>query len=177
DNRDTQLHNVAIYRAKDGDNLFTFTPFPGSAKRSFESGEKGIPEGVWYFQCDVHPPMNGLVTAGEATAPASPPPSPPPATGGPSAPIDLIAKNTAFDAKTLTFPANTQVTINFRNEDLGVPHNWAMYKDNTGAQAFFNGPIFSGVAEQKYVFTSPGPGTYFFRCDVHPGMNGTATVA
>jgi plastocyanin len=27
-----------------------------------------------------------------------------------------------------------------------------------------------------YTFTSPGPGTYYFRCDAHPDMNGTFYV-
>ncbi len=188
DNRDTQPHNVAIYREKDGETLFTFTPFAGPATRAFESGEEGIPEGVWYFQCDVHPSMNGSATAGEATEPASPSPSPSPspppspspspplATGPPAAGIDLTAKGIKFDKTTLTFPANTQVTINFNNEDVGIPHNWSLRQDSASPTAFFAGDIFSGPAEKQYVFTSPGPGTYFFRCDVHPGMNGSVTI-
>ena len=176
DNRDSDPHNVAIYREKNGEQLFGFDSFPGPAKRVGESDDDGIPEGVWYFQCDVHPTMNGTARAGEATGGPTAP-SPPPATGTAAAPIDLTARNVAFDKRTLSFPANSQVTINFKNEDAAVQHNWALYKDSTAAQAFFNGPLVTGPAEEKYVLTSPGPGTYFYRCDVHPAqMNGTATV-
>ncbi|MGH2795839.1 MAG: plastocyanin/azurin family copper-binding protein [Actinomycetota bacterium] len=178
DNRDAQPHNVAIYTAKGQlPPLFTFPPFSGPASRVFESDEDGIPEGVYYFQCDVHPSMNGTATAGEATGPATPPPSPPAATGPPAAEIDLTARDTlTFDKTTLTFPADTSVTINLINEGA-VPHNWSLYRDDTATDPFFTGEIFSGPAEKKYTFTSPGPGSYFYRCDVHPTtMTGTATV-
>ena len=182
------LHNIAIYRSQTdtATPLFKGTIFGGPKTQDYEV--PAIPTGVYYFQCDVHaqiPAMQGTVQVGGATGGASPgptpgstqPASPPPATGTAAAPIDLTARGIAFDKKELSFPATTQVTINFRNEDAATQHNWALYKDSTAAQAFFNGPLVTGPAEEKYVLTSPGPGTYFYRCDVHPAqMNGTATV-
>ena len=82
DNRDVAPHNVAIYTQQDGDQLFTFPPFAGPASREFESDEDGIPEGTYYFQCDVHPNMNGTATAGEPPPGGVPAGSPQP-TGSP----------------------------------------------------------------------------------------------
>jgi plastocyanin len=186
DNRDAQPHNVAIYPAKGQQPpLFTFDAFTGPASRVFESGEEGIPEGVYYFQCDVHPSMNGTATAGEAEGPPGPGPAPTgpptqspsasPSAAAPEGPLQLIAKNTAFDQKELTFRGGTQVTLQLTNDDA-LPHNWALYADQAYTQAIFNGEIFSGPAQRRdYGFLAPPPGTYFFKCDVHPNMAGTAT--
>ena len=85
DNREAPPHNVAIYTQKNGQPLLKTTPFPGPASRVYES-EEGIPEGVYYFQCDVHPTtMFGTATAGDATAP-SPPPGAPAPTSAPTSP-------------------------------------------------------------------------------------------
>jgi plastocyanin len=41
----------------------------------------------------------------------------------------------------------------------------------------FVGEVFSGAASRIYIFDAPDPGTYYFRCDVHPQvMTGTAVV-
>lgn len=180
-NRDTDPHNVAIYTAKGGEQLFTFPPFPGPATRQGESDEDGIPTGVYYFQCDVHPSMAGRAIAGEAASrppPTQPTGSPSPgAAATPPEPIDLIARNTAFDKAALSFPHGSQVTINFRNEDP-LLHNWSLYADQTYTPpSLFSGDFFTGPAERKYVFTAPAtPGTYAFKCEVHANMFGTVTV-
>ena len=73
DNREAQPHNVAIYTQKGGQPLLQGSIFTGPATRAVES-EEGLPTGVYYFQCDVHPTtMFGSATAGEATATPPPP--------------------------------------------------------------------------------------------------------
>jgi plastocyanin len=69
------------------------------------------------------------------------------------------------------------VTITFTNND-GLPHNIAIYRDQTAQQAIFVGKLISGPAETiNYEFQVPSErGTYFFRCDVHPWMNGRFIV-
>jgi len=83
--------------------------------------------------------------------------------------IDLNAKNMSFDTSTITVQAGSLVMINFNNEDNGVPHDFSVYTDSTANQAIFVGKIITGPAKIMYTFTAPAtPGTYFFRCDVHP---------
>jgi predicted lipoprotein with Yx(FWY)xxD motif/plastocyanin len=90
-------------------------------------------------------------------------------TSGNSVTIDLIAKNIAFDKSTITVPAGAQVTVNFDNQDSGIPHNFSVYTDSSATTSIFLGQIITGVAQITYNFTAPTtPGTYFFRCDVHP---------
>ncbi|MDQ3992000.1 MAG: cupredoxin domain-containing protein [Actinomycetota bacterium] len=73
-----------------------------------------------------------------------------------------------FDRQQLTLPANAEATITFHNEDPGVPHNVAIYTDETAAEAVFTGDIVTGEDTIDYTFEAPDRGQYFFRCDVHP---------
>jgi cytochrome c oxidase subunit II len=99
-------------------------------------------------------------------------------TGGMQTMIDLVARNNAFDKKTMTVSAGAEVMINFTNKDSDIPHNFALYTDATATKALFIGQIISGPQAITYAFTAPAvPGNYFFRCDVHPVMmTGTFVV-
>jgi plastocyanin len=64
DNQDALPHNVAIYEEEGGAALFTGETFTGPAAETYEP-EPIEQEGNLYFQCDVHPTMNGtFVVAG-----------------------------------------------------------------------------------------------------------------
>jgi plastocyanin len=108
----------------------------------------------------------------------TPTPTPTPTPSGSSVTIDLIAKSFAFDKKTITVPAGAQVTVNFDNQDSGIPHNFAVYTNSSASTSIFVGQIISGPKTITYKFTAPAtPGTYFFRCDVHPTtMTGSFVV-
>lgn len=82
----------------------------------------------------------------------------------------------AFDKQTITVPAGATVVVNFDNQD-SVPHNFALYTDTTAATPIFVGQVIS-KSKLVYKFVAPGtPGSYFFRCDVHPfTMTGTFVV-
>ncbi len=60
-NEDTAEHNIAIYEddsaAKE---LFKGDIIPGGQEITYEV--PALPKGEYYFQCDVHPAMNGTVT-------------------------------------------------------------------------------------------------------------------
>ncbi|MFB3764577.1 MAG: cupredoxin domain-containing protein [Methanotrichaceae archaeon] len=92
--------------------------------------------------------------------------------------IGLMAKNIAFNASKITVPAGAQVTINFDNQDGGVPHNFALYQSSSSTNAIFKGEIITGPRKTAYSFTAPSkPGTYYFQCDIHPTqMNGQFIV-
>ena len=81
--------------------------------------------------------------------------------GGGGAPAGLVvtAKGLSFDTKELDLPAGQPTTITFHNEDAGIPHNIAIYTDETLSTALFQGEQFPGVATQEYQVPALDPGT------------------
>jgi predicted lipoprotein with Yx(FWY)xxD motif/plastocyanin len=110
--------------------------------------------------------------------PPTPSPSPSTTPSGKNVTIDLIAQNIAFNLSTITVPAGAQVTVNFNNKDSGIPHNFAVYTDQSASTSIFVGQTITGPSTIVYKFTAPAtPGNYFFRCDIHPTiMTGTFVV-
>ena len=91
-----------------------------------------------------------------------------PAAGQPVT-VELTAVQMSFSTSTITVPVGAQVSINFHNNDSGIPHNLAVYTDSTAKTSIYVGQIINGVSSMTYTFTAPATaGTYFFRCDVHP---------
>lgn len=85
----------------------------------------------------------------------------------------------AFSQRTLTAPAGTLVSVEYLN-DSDVPHNIAFFDgpDATGERlagtAIAGGP---GTLQRLDLATPAEPGSYLFRCDVHPAqMTGTLEV-
>lgn len=109
-------------------------------------------------------------TPATATPAATTTPTGTPPTGG-TVTVNLVARNIAFDKDTITVPAGARVSIEFDNQDQGIPHNFALYRDSSASQTIFKGDIINGVRKITYQFTVPSdPGTYFFRCDTHPAQ-------
>ena len=91
--------------------------------------------------------------------------------------IDLIAKDMSFNTSKITVSAGANVTIRFDNQDANVPHNVGIYTDDTAKMAIFKGEIITGPGKIDYTFDAPTtPGIYYFRCDIHPQMNGQFIV-
>jgi plastocyanin len=141
--------------------------------------------GTYYFHCDTHPSMKGSVkvTAGPGGGGGSPSPSEtatesPSGSGGGGAPAtaSISAAALAFNTDTLSFPADTPVTLTFDNNDAGIPHNVAIYQDQAYTQAKFSGEIVTGPTSVTYDVPPLAAGTYYFKCDVHATMNGTVSV-
>jgi plastocyanin/uncharacterized membrane protein len=79
----------------------------------------------------------------------------------------------AFVPDRLQLAANEPVALAFDNEDGGVQHNVAIYTDSSAEESLFVGDLIAGPDTVTYDVPPLDPGTYFFRCDVHPQMNGT----
>ena len=104
------------------------------------------------------------------------------ATGGtaaPAAPADpnapaITANNLKFGESTVVVPAGKAFQLTFTNQE-SAPHNVAIYSDASAATNLFRGEIFSSGSKVQEVPALPA-GSYFFRCDVHPDMQGTITA-
>jgi plastocyanin len=94
----------------------------------------------------------------------------------PSGAVEVTAQGLKFDVSTLDAPASASFTLVFHNDDPGVPHNVAIYTDSSASTALFVGETFSGPKTMDYSIPALDPGAYFFRCDVHPQMNGSFVV-
>jgi plastocyanin len=110
-------------------------------------------------------------TSSPSSTPAPAPSQPPtttPSSSQTAVTINLTAQGMAFDRKTISVPAGADVTVIFENKDK-IPHNLAVYTDKSAAKGIFVGEVITGPKTITYRFTAPtNPGTYFFRCDVHP---------
>lgn len=83
--------------------------------------------------------------------------------------INLTASGTAFDKSSITVPAGATVAIVFDNKD-SILHNFALYETSAAKKSIFVGELISNK-RITYTFTAPAtPGTYFFRCDLHPSI-------
>ena len=89
----------------------------------------------------------------------------------------ISAQNISFDTNKLRLQAGAETVINFENRDASsIRHNVAIYEDEDANDPIFQGKIIPGGSDIDYEFTAPASGEYFFRCDVHPSMNGTVVV-
>jgi plastocyanin len=91
--------------------------------------------------------------------------------------LSIVAFDEKFDKKCLAAPAGEAFTIDFKNLDRGIPHNVAIYSDQTAQKQLFKGDLIAGPGFGKYSVPGLPSGRWFFRCDPHPGMNGTFIVA
>lgn len=83
----------------------------------------------------------------------------------------------AFVPDHLRLPANEPVELAFDNRDGGVQHNVAIYRDDAAEESLFVGDLIAGPETVTYDVPALDPGEYYFRCDVHPQMNGSVEVA
>jgi len=98
----------------------------------------------------------------------------PPASFDPNSP-SLAAKDVRFDVADVDVPANTAFILVFENQE-SVGHNVSIYADATYQTRLFEGVVFSS-STRWYPVPSLAPGTYVFKCDVHPDMNGRLHAA
>jgi plastocyanin len=149
--------------------------------------------GTYYFQCDVHPTMNGTFNVGGGGAGATGATGASGATGlsgatgasgatgstgGGGGELTVTAQNLVFDTDAIQLAANTPTTITFVNNDSpDILHNISIYTDSSASEALFSGELISGGDSIEYSIPALEAGEYYFRCDVHPNMNGIVTVS
>jgi plastocyanin len=104
-----------------------------------------------------------------------------PSTPGPTASLGageadatITSRDSSFTVATITVGAGEPFTLRLINDD-GVPHNVAIYVDNSATDSLFIGELITN-ATVDYAVPALEGGTYFFRCDLHPEMTGTLVV-
>jgi plastocyanin len=113
---------------------------------------------ILYFM--MFKPSLGLSPEPEGPAPAS-------------ADVSISADGLAFDTDSLSVPADRGFSMAFENREA-VPHNVAIYGDESASDPLFTGDTITGPRTVTYQVEALQPGEYFFRCDVHPTqMTGT----
>jgi plastocyanin len=100
-------------------------------------------------------------------------------TGTPAASVDpnapaITAKDLKFTTPSVDVAAGKAFKLTFANQD-GAPHNVAIYTDSSASTPVFKGDVIAGTTT-VYDVPALAAGSYFFRCDVHPDMQGTITA-
>jgi plastocyanin len=162
DNSDAGIgHNVVIFDGPDdkAPTIFEGDVVTGPTKAEYHV--KALTDGSYFFHCEIHPTtMTGTLTVEKGA-------------GG----IKLVAKNTSFEEKELTFPAGQTSTLSFDNEDP-FEHNFSIYEDSSASgQPLFTVDPFAGPTTKTFQVPALPPGKHYFHCDIHPTMHGTVIVA
>jgi len=116
--------------------------------------------------------LNLFASESEATGEGGSPPAA-------ADPYRVGADNLEFSADTLAAPPNAAVSFTFVNNDT-TSHNlhFQNQKGGTTLAPGAEGAIIPARQTVAVAFTTPGPGSYYFVCDLHPtDMEGTFTVA
>ncbi len=122
-------------------------------------------------------PPTPAPSGGATPAPSgSPAPSGAPSEVPAGTVLRITAANVAYDVSSLEVPADTPFSIEFTNNDPGIPHNVAIHGDSPTGPELWQGDIVTGVTTITYQVAALPAGTYGFVCTVHPNMTGTLTV-
>jgi plastocyanin len=154
-------HNVWILDGPDdtAPPLFQGADVPGPGEVVYRI--PAIAAGEYFFFCQLHPgsAMEGTLTVSEGA-------------GG----VTVVAENTAFDTDEISLPADTATTITLDNRDPAT-HNLSIYEDETASgEPLFTFEEFVGPARDTFPVEPIPEGEYYFRCDIHPSMEGTVVV-
>lgn len=88
--------------------------------------------------------------------------------------VEMTADDLEFDASVIEAPAGQPFTIAFTNLESNV-HNVAVYVEE-GGEPIVIGDVIGENESDDVEVEGLAAGTYYFRCDVHPEMEGTIVV-
>ena len=173
-------HNLHFMDKPNGNDLA-----PGSAGAILDPGKsealtfKTPGVGTYYFQCDLHPDqMKGTVDVKEG----APVPGAAGAAGttgaASSGSAKVVATDNKLDKTALDATAGQPFSVLFQNNGK-VKHNLHFYDKQNGSTLAqgAEGAILDPGKSETLTFTPPGPGVFWFQCDLHPDqMNGKLTV-
>jgi len=87
--------------------------------------------------------------------------------------VTVTSPSTSFDITTIYVPVGQPVTVTYRNDDEGVPHNFHV----SGSGVDDKTTLKSGPDVQTITVTFPAAGDYDYICDVHAdSMTGVVTA-
>ena len=89
--------------------------------------------------------------------------------------VRICADDLVFDVATIEAPAAEEFNITFTNAEA-VPHNVAVYTEEGGEEIFIGEVISGPDVTTQLPIPALDAGTYYFRCDVHPEMEGMIVV-
>ena len=92
----------------------------------------------------------------------------PHAEGPHAATVHVAARGNVFTPNKIELPPEHPPEIIFDNRDSNVLHNVAIFSDPQFTRRQFTGDVFAGPETMRYRFRALSPGTYYFRCDMHP---------
>jgi plastocyanin len=90
--------------------------------------------------------------------------------------VTLTANNLQFSTACIDAVAGSEIVILFNNQEA-VPHDLAVYKDNTKKDLVGKTEIVTGP-DGSTTLTLPAqqPGQLYFECTIHTSMNGSLVV-
>jgi plastocyanin len=89
--------------------------------------------------------------------------------------VTITAANLAFDATVIQATAGEAFTITLVNDD-SAPHNLSIYTED-GGDSIVSGATAEAGQTVTIEVAALDAGTYFFKCDIHPEMNGSVEVS
>ena len=90
--------------------------------------------------------------------------------------VTITADDLAFNLSTINATSGEEFTITFTNNE-NMPHNMAVYVEDGGEDIVVGEVITGPDATTQIVVPALDAGTYFFKCDLHPDMNGSIVVS
>lgn len=86
--------------------------------------------------------------------------------------VTVVAKDLQFSQRCIAAPAGQALTVTFKNDDSGTPHDWVL----KGAGGKIGSKLINGGETATVKVPPLKPGDYTYVCTVHANMSGTLKV-